>query len=130
MRGSVCSGSLLLRSRAKCGRWILSARNEAATELALSRLEAGECKTYVIDRIFVDEETNLRWIIDFKTSQPGDGETIAAFEARECEAHQSQLARYAELGAWSPVGTRRPDQDGAVFPGYPAARSLTIKKPG
>ncbi|RZO79944.1 MAG: hypothetical protein EVA63_07240 [Halieaceae bacterium] len=98
------------------GRWILSARNEAATELALSRLEAGECKTYVIDRIFVDEETNLRWIIDFKTSQPGDSETIEAFEARECEAHQSQLARYAELVRGAQWGRDVPIRTALYFP--------------
>ncbi len=100
----------------EAGRWILSARTEAATELALSRLEGGECKTYVIDRIFVDEETNLRWIIDFKTSQPSDGETLAAFEARECEAHRSQLARYAELVQGTQWGRDVPIRTALYFP--------------
>ncbi len=98
------------------GRWILSARTEAATELALSRLEEGECKSYVIDRIFMDEDTNLRWIIDFKTSQPGEGETIEAFETRECEAHRGQLARYAELAGGVQWGHDAPVRTALYFP--------------
>ena len=70
----------------------------------------------MIDRIFVDEETNLRWIIDFKTSQPGDSETIEAFEARECEAHQSQLARYAELVRGAQWGRDVPIRTALYFP--------------
>lgn len=109
----------------EAGRWILSAQTEAASELALSRLEGGECKTYVIDRIFVDEETNLRWIIDFKTSQPGEGETIAAFEARESEAHQSQLARYAELVREVKWGRDVPVRTALYFP---AIQRLAVLK--
>lgn len=107
------------------GRWLLSARTEAASELALSRLEGGECKTYVIDRTFMDENTNLRWIIDFKTSEPAEGETMGAFEARESEAHRGQLAGYAELVNAIEWGRDVPVRTALYFP---AIQRLTVLK--
>ena len=79
------------------GRWILSAHQEAQSELALSRLESGEIRGYVIDRAFVDSETGLRWIIDYKTSAPLPDESLDRFTAREQSHYQSQLRTYAEL---------------------------------
>ena len=79
------------------GRWILCARLDAQVELAISRVEAGEVKNYVIDRTFLDDREGVRWIIDYKTSEPLDDEPLAAFEARECEAYHDQLRSYAEL---------------------------------
>ena len=79
------------------GRWILGAQTEAHSELAISRVEAGEVKNYVIDRTFLDDQEGVRWIIDYKTSEPTAGETITDFEARECEAYREQLKKYIEL---------------------------------
>ena len=79
------------------GRWILGAKTEAHSELAISRVEAGEVKNYVIDRTFLDDQEVVRWIIDYKTSEPAAGGTLTDFEARECEAYREQLKNYIEL---------------------------------
>ena len=79
------------------GRWILGNQTDAKAELAISRVEAGEVKNYVIDRTFLDVSEGVRWVIDYKTSAPTDGEPVEAFEARECEAYRAQLSNYAEL---------------------------------
>ena len=63
------------------GRWILAARVDAKNELAISRVEAGEVKNYVIDRTFLDDREEVRWVIDYKTSEPLDGESSADFNA-------------------------------------------------
>ena len=79
------------------GRWILGNQTDAKAELAISRVEAGEVKNYVIDRTFLDVSEGVRWVIDYKTSAPTNGEPVEAFEARECEAYRVQLQNYAEL---------------------------------
>ena len=61
------------------GRWILAAEVDAKNELAISRVEAGEVKNYVIDRTFLDDREEVRWVIDYKTSEPLDGESTADF---------------------------------------------------
>ena len=79
------------------GRWILAAEVDAKNELAISRVEAGEVKNYVIDRTFLDDREEVRWVIDYKTSEPLDGESSVDFTARESEAYRDQLQNYAEL---------------------------------
>jgi len=79
------------------GRWILGAQTDARSELAISRVEAGEIKNYVIDRTFLDEQEGVRWVIDYKTSEPMAGEPLADFEARETDAYRAQLENYVEL---------------------------------
>jgi len=79
------------------GRWILAAKVDAKNELAISRFEAGEVKNYVIDRTFLDDREEVRWVIDYKTSEPLDGESSVDFTARESEAYRDQLQNYAEL---------------------------------
>ena len=41
------------------GRWILAAKVDAKNELAISRVEAGEVKNYVIDRTFLDDREEV-----------------------------------------------------------------------
>ena len=79
------------------GRWILGAQMDAKSELAISRVEGGEVKNYVIDRTFLDDQEGVRWIIDYKTSEPMAGETVADFEARECDTYREQLKNYVSL---------------------------------
>ena len=79
------------------GRWILGARTDARSELAISRVEAGEVKNFVIDRTFLDEHEGVRWVIDYKTSEPMAGEPVADFEARESDTYREQLENYVEL---------------------------------
>ena len=79
------------------GRWILGAQTDAHSELAISRVEAGEVKNFVIDRTFLDDHEGVRWVIDFKTSEPMAGEPLADFEARESDTYREQLENYVEL---------------------------------
>jgi ATP-dependent helicase/nuclease subunit A len=75
------------------GRWILGARNEAASELAVTAVIDGEPRRLKIDRTFV--EGNIRWIVDFKTTdiEGGDAER---FFVDQVEKYREDLARYAE----------------------------------
>ena len=55
------------------GRWILSSRHlQARSEWALTRVDpaTGRIEDLVIDRTFVDPQTGIRWLIDYKNSQP------------------------------------------------------------
>jgi ATP-dependent exoDNAse (exonuclease V) beta subunit len=79
------------------GRWILGAQTDARSELAISRVEAGEVKNFVIDRTFLDDHEGVRWVIDYKTSEPMAGEPLADFEARESDTYREQLENYVEL---------------------------------
>jgi len=84
------------------GQWILSEHRQAATELALSGVVAGDIVHAVIDRTFIDEH-GTRWIIDYKTSEPDDGESVEAFLEREMARYRQQLDVYRQLmQQWSP----------------------------
>jgi len=98
------------------GRWILEAQIEAEAELALSRVEQGEVRTYVIDRTFLDDREGVRWVIDYKTSQPLKGESLPAFCAREQDAYQGQLKNYAELLRDMDWGRDAPIKTAIYFP--------------
>ena len=39
----------------------------------------------------------MRWVIDYKTSEPMVGETLGDFEAREFDSYRVQLKNYVEL---------------------------------
>ncbi len=78
------------------GRWILSAdHREAASELALSGVEAQRVVSVVIDRTFVDAD-GTRWVVDFKTS-PHEGGSVEHFLDEQTERYRPQLTRYARL---------------------------------
>jgi ATP-dependent helicase/nuclease subunit A len=77
------------------GRWILGAHSEAESEFAVSGVIDGEVRHLVIDRTFVSED-GVRWVVDFKTSEPaGDG--IEDFLEAEQREYQAQLKRYASV---------------------------------
>ncbi len=78
------------------GRWLLDKHPLAECELALTGTVAGKLTHAVIDRTFV-AENGVRWVIDYKTSTPQDGETNSAFFQRESVHYQAQLAIYKEL---------------------------------
>ena len=77
------------------GRWILARHSEAACEVPIAGVLDGKLSESVIDRTFVDE-TGVRWIIDYKTSDHEGGDLENFFEA-EKERHREQLERYARL---------------------------------
>lgn len=79
------------------GRWVLNSRHDnAACELALTtNSEEDKVVDLIVDRTFVDSADNSRWIIDYKTSQPAEGESMEDFLAREGALYRPQLQRYA-----------------------------------
>ena len=83
------------------GRWILQPHKQAACEQALGYQysDSGRIGTSVIDRTFIDEtiEGSVRWIIDYKFSQPAEGESQAQFSGRQISAYSGQLNHYATL---------------------------------
>jgi ATP-dependent exoDNAse (exonuclease V) beta subunit len=76
---------------------VLKQRDTAASELALMKVSRGVTEgnprgntaLNVVDRSFVAD--GVRWIIDYKTAQPGEP------LATHAERYRPQLERYAEL---------------------------------
>jgi len=98
------------------GRWILQPHKQAACEQALGYQysDSGRIGTSVIDRTFIDEsiidevvnnetinnetvKNSVRWIIDYKFSQPAEGESLTQFSRRQISAYSAQLNHYATL---------------------------------
>lgn len=78
------------------GRWLLTAHPGAASELALVA-PGGEGQTRIIDRTFIDPDSGVRWIVDYKTSQPSSHESVNDFVTREAAHYAEQLQQYREL---------------------------------
>jgi ATP-dependent exoDNAse (exonuclease V) beta subunit len=80
------------------GRWILqSDHRDARSEWCLTQLSPeGEPKDLIIDRTFIDRQEGVRWVVDYKTSRPADGESLPAFLASEADNYRTQLARYRD----------------------------------
>ena len=77
------------------GQWILTAHPEQKCELPLTGMIQGKLIHAVIDRTFV--AGGCRWVIDYKTSAPKDGETTVEFFNREARHYQAQLKTYVQL---------------------------------
>ncbi|WP_196137493.1 exodeoxyribonuclease V subunit beta [Aliikangiella sp. G2MR2-5] len=78
------------------GRKILGASTSARSELTLhKKLENGYFLTRIIDRTFVDE--GVRWIVDYKSAQPQNNESIEAFIKRESAAYMQQITDYFNM---------------------------------
>jgi ATP-dependent exoDNAse (exonuclease V) beta subunit len=79
------------------GQWVLRARPESGSELALARTGTeGVTETRVVDRSFVED--GVRWIIDYKTADLG-ADADAARLAAHAERYRPQLESYAALFA-------------------------------
>ena len=79
------------------GRWILSNRHhQARSEWALTCVDpvTGRIEDLVIDRTFVDCDSGIRWLIDYKNSRPEPGETLDEFFSRQAGVYREQLLRY------------------------------------
>jgi ATP-dependent helicase/nuclease subunit A len=72
------------------GRWFLGEHLDAYSELALSY----EGQMIVIDRTFIDQTTETRWVIDYKSSCPLSHESLDAFLENEATKYSPQLSRY------------------------------------
>lgn len=79
------------------GRWILSrSHHQARSEMPLAVCRDGKLGEIVIDRCFVDAETGLRWVIDYKSSLPPQGVSLAEFTRQEAERYREQLRVYRD----------------------------------
>lgn len=76
--------------------WLFGYYAEHHNEYALQTIKDGEVVTSIIDRTFVDGE-GIRWIIDYKTSIPNEGEDLEAFLVRETDNYIDQLLSYHTL---------------------------------
>jgi ATP-dependent helicase/nuclease subunit A len=85
---------LLKTLRDPRGRWILEAHAEAECELKVAGLIDGKFTEAMIDRTFVEHD--VRWIIDYKTSEHL-GADVEAFLNSEQNRYREQLERYARL---------------------------------
>lgn len=78
------------------GRWLLAAHLDAASELSIvqknSASDAG--RELIIDRTFTDSTTGIRWIVDYKTSSPGQGLRLEDFLAEQTDRYGAQLESY------------------------------------
>lgn len=76
------------------GRWVLEARPDARSELALTGVVEGGIQNLVIDRTFTDPESGERWVVDFKTAIPHPGISEDVFIRTETNRYRPQLERY------------------------------------
>lgn len=81
---------------AESGRWVLSAHEQSAVELALSNDGEAGPQHHVVDRTFISD--GARWIVDYKTVSGLRIEDIAVLQKR-AEEYRDQLERYAALFA-------------------------------
>ena len=79
------------------GRWVLADSHELIrNEWAVASVQTdGSIANLIIDRTFVDSTTDCQWIIDYKNSQPQDGESLELFYAREMKKYDQQLRGYS-----------------------------------
>lgn len=76
------------------GRWLLAPHPKAACELGISGVIEGLLVRGAIDRTFV--ENGVRWIVDYKTSEP-KGIELKDFYEQETERYREQLSAYRTL---------------------------------
>jgi ATP-dependent helicase/nuclease subunit A len=84
------------------GKWILdNSHQDSQCELAITHKEATikeglridlKLRESIIDRTFVTE--GIRWIIDYKSSEPHSNQSVTEFMIHESAAYRSQLIRY------------------------------------
>ncbi len=108
----------------KRGLWILARRPEAACEFEISGQVEGRIVHAVIDRTFVDEK-GVRWVVDYKTSEPRGGESSEAFLAAEMKRYYPQIAAY--VGLFRQLEPGRVVGAGLYFPLMDAWREIPLK---
>jgi ATP-dependent exoDNAse (exonuclease V) beta subunit len=80
----------------KTAHWLLdNGHKDSQTEFSLWY----RGRQYIIDRTFIDhsQNTDTRWIVDYKSSTPETGQNIESFLAHETETYHHQLENYARL---------------------------------
>lgn len=78
------------------GRWLLNSGHlHSACEFSLMQRDKQDVNVSIIDRTFISD--GIRWIVDYKSSEPEAGQTPNEFIAREIDAYRGQLQRYRTL---------------------------------
>jgi len=78
-------------------RWLFSEmQQDDQQELTLLTRRHGRPREYVIDRTFIDAD-GRRWIIDYKTAAPVQGQPVDDFVAEQEAMYRGQLAHYRAL---------------------------------
>ena len=78
------------------GRWLLDdGHREAAAELELHS-GGQQLRRSIVDRTFIDHD-GCRWIIDYKTAEPAEGESTEDFLSTQLERYRNQLDGYRKL---------------------------------
>ncbi|MDQ7050258.1 MAG: UvrD-helicase domain-containing protein [Enterobacterales bacterium] len=77
------------------GRFILSHKTDAASELVLQKSVSNIVQTRIVDRCFIEKD--LRWIIDYKSSEPEANQTQEDFIEQQIKQYKPQLESYADL---------------------------------
>ena len=79
------------------GRWILNNQHQHShVEYSIDYLdESGELHTGIIDRCFVDGDTC--WIVDYKSSEPAEGQPLDEFKQQQITQYSKQLNKYEQL---------------------------------
>jgi ATP-dependent helicase/nuclease subunit A len=76
--------------------WLFSKDHlNAQNEMEISFMDAGKLRQYVIDRTFVC--SGYRYIINYKTAEPGADEPIESFITRQLNLHEKQMRSYCQL---------------------------------
>lgn len=79
------------------GRWLLGTdRRDAESEAPYTAYLDGQVRNVVIDRTFIDD-TGCRWIVDYKTAVPRDGQDESEFTQLQLERYSGQLELYARV---------------------------------
>ena len=96
IEGAVRIGSAITKIVSdKNGQWLLdSSHEQSESELSLMDPNAG-FRESIIDRTFISD--GVRWVVDFKGSEPTEGQTLDEFLDRETLAYRSQLERYSKV---------------------------------
>ncbi len=84
------------------GQWLLdNSHPQSASELAITHKQGNhidlKLRENIIDRTFIAE--GMRWIIDYKSSEPGNGQSVTDFIVQETASYKTQLVRYRECFA-------------------------------
>ncbi len=78
------------------GRWLLNSdQKQSACELSLMQKDKRDVREHIIDRTFIAE--GVRWIVDYKSSEPEVGQCMENFIEREIMIYKEQLQRYEAL---------------------------------
>ena len=96
----------------KRGQWILAKHKFAENELAITTKINDKLEHVILDRTFVDKD-EIRWIIDYKTSQPYK-KNIDEFLSQEKIKYTQQLLNYAKI--MQELDHIRPIKLGLYFP--------------